>query len=44
LAIGSSDKSVTEAKEKFAQLQAQMDANLEAVEQKRIDQDKALSV
>ena len=43
LAIGSADKSVTEAKEHFAELNAQMEANLAAVEQRRDEQDKALA-
>lgn len=42
-AIGSSDPSVLQEKQKFAALQAQMEQNLAAVEQKRADQDKALS-
>ena len=41
LAIGSADASVAQARDQFAQLNAQMEANLAAVEKKKDDQDAA---
>ena len=41
LAIGASDKSVLAEKQRFAQLQAEMDAKVAAVEENRAKQDAA---
>jgi len=43
MAIGSSDPSVREAKDSFAQLNAQMEANLAAVEERRAQQDASFT-